>query len=271
MGPEASWGEIRHVVGLGHRRYLLQLADAPRPRDVGHDEVRQVVLQHGQEFVPRMEAFAHADPHRHLVPHLLQGVVALGWDGLLEPVDVVGRQAPGEVYGCGHVEVAVGVDEYLDPGADLLTYRGDDVDGALGHLGADLAVQVQEALVLHLGPVRVQLEGPVARSRRSPWPRRRPPRACRAGPGECRARSCPAPRRREACTRAAPRALPLMSQSAMSIPLTIALTAPRVPTYVKWRNRVFQMSSICEGSWPTISSAASRMTPATTRFATSPG
>ena len=31
------------------------------------------------------------------------------------------------------------------------------------------------------------------------------------------------------------------------------------------------MSSICEGSMPTISSAASRITPATTRFATSPG
>ena len=31
------------------------------------------------------------------------------------------------------------------------------------------------------------------------------------------------------------------------------------------------MSSICEGSFPTINSEASRMTPATTRFATSPG
>ena len=63
------------------------------------------------------------------------------------------------------------------------------------------------------------------------------------------------------------RTFPRMSQSAISIPLTTCVVAPREPMYVKARKILFQIRSICEGSSPMRRSLSFSTMPATARLA----
>jgi hypothetical protein len=89
-----------------------------------------------------VQALADAQADRDLGADLLEGVVALGRAGLLEPGDVVGGEALGEADGGGDVVEGVGVDEDLDIGADSLADGLDHGDAGVLDLAVDLAVEV---------------------------------------------------------------------------------------------------------------------------------
>src|SRR4030095_16486579 len=98
----------RDVVGFAQSGNLLELGNAAGPGDIRHDVVGQLVLEDRHEVPLRMPTLAPRDGGIDLVAHLLEGVEALGWAWLLEPVDLPGfLEAAAEPNGSGDVEAAM--------------------------------------------------------------------------------------------------------------------------------------------------------------------
>src|SRR5581483_3415246 len=152
----------RHVVGLGHRRDLLQLADPAGPGHVRHHVVGQAPLEDRQEFPAGVQPLADADPHRHLVAHLRERVKALRRYRLFEPADAVRRQPVREPDGRRHVVHRVRVDQELDPRPDRLADAGDQLDAVLLGVGWARAVEVGDVPLRERGQERVGLDRPGA-------------------------------------------------------------------------------------------------------------
>ena len=155
-GIVGSYGDI---VRLRQRRDLLQLRDASRPGDVGHDEVGQVVLEDGYELEAGVQPLAGTDRRGHLLLDLLERLPALGRHRLLEPVDVVRGHFVREAHRAGHVVQAVRVDQDLEFRPHRLARRGEDLDRLGLDLEADLAVEVAGIGHVQIVQHGVHLEG----------------------------------------------------------------------------------------------------------------